>query len=102
MIRKELKSYRKIFTRDSAQRLYIFRYKNCENDRCENNICNNNINIKNYFSNLNNLTNETIFKLIINALRVKIKIVNFTTFSFLFCDKFAKIEFFIKDRIYLR
>ena len=58
--------------------------------------------MKNYFSSFNNLTNEIIFELIINAFRVKIKIINFITLSLLFRNKFAKIEFFIKNRIYLR
>ena len=40
--------------------------------------------------------------MIINAIRVKIKIVNFTTFSFLFRNKFAKIGFLIKNRVYLK
>ena len=101
MIKKELRSYRKVFTRDFTQRLRIFRRKSCENNRCENNIYNNNTNIKNCFSNLNNLTNKIIFKLITNASRVKIKIINFTTLSFLFRDKLAKIEFLIENRIYL-
>ena len=64
-------------------------------------IYNNNINIKNCLSSLNDLTNKIIFKLIINALYVKIKIINFTTLSFLFYNKFAKIELFIESRIYL-
>ena len=101
MIKKELKSYRKILTRDSAQKLYVFRRRNCENDCCRNDICNNDINIKNCLSNLNNLTNETIFKLIINAFYVKIKIIDFTTLLFLFYNKLTKIELLIKNRIYL-
>ena len=102
MIKKELRSYRKISARDFAQRLRVFRRKSYKNDRYENNIYNNDINIESCLSSLNDLTNETIFKLIINAFRVKIKIVNFTTLSLLFRDKFAKIDFLIKDRIYLR
>ena len=38
----------------------------------------------------------------ISAPRVKIKIINFTTLSFLFRNKFAKIEFFVRRRIYLK
>ena len=102
MIKKELRSCRKILTRDSAQRLHISRYENYGNDYCENGICNNDINIKNNLSGFNNLTNNMIFKLMINAIRVKIKIVNFTTFSFLFRDIFAKTDFFARDRDYLR
>ena len=101
MIKKKLDSYRKIFTRDFAQRLYIFRRKSYKNDRCESNIYNNDIDIESCLSNLNNLTNKIIFKLMISASRVKIKIINFTIFSFLFCDKIAKIEFLIENRIYL-
>ena len=97
MIRKELKSYRKFFTLDFAQRLHIFRFKNYKNDRCESEICHDYINIKNYFSNFNSLTNKIIFKLIINASRVKIEIVKFTTFSLLFRDRLAKTDFFIKS-----
>ena len=97
-----MKSYRKVFTRDSAQRLYISRYENYENDCCENEICNNYINIKNYPSNFNNLTNKIILKLMFDAFRVKIKIVNFTTFLFLLYSKSAKITFFIKNRVCLR
>ena len=91
-----MRSYQKVLIRDFTQILHISQYKNCENDRCENNICNNNINIKNCFSNFNNLTNKTIFKLMINALRVKIKVINFTTFSLLFRNKFAKIDFLLR------
>ena len=101
MIKKELRSYRKIFIRDSAQRLHVFQRRNYENDCRRNNIYNNDTNIKNYFLNLNNLTNKTILKLMINALYIKIKIINFTTFSFLFYNKSARIEFFIENRIYL-
>ena len=96
-----MKSYRKILTRDFTQRLYIFRFENYENDRCGGEIYNIYINIKSCFSS-NNLTNKTIFKLIINAFRVKIKIINFTTFSFLFRNKFAKIDFLIQCRVYLK
>ena len=101
MIRKKLRSYRKIFTRDSAQKLYVFRYKNCGNDYYKSDICNNDTNIKSYFSNLNNLTDEIIFKLMIRAFRVKTEIVNFITFSFLFYDKPAKVDLFIKNRVHL-
>ena len=38
----------------------------------------------------------------INASRVKIKIVNFTTFSLLFRDRFAKIGFLAKSEIHLK
>ena len=101
MIKKKLRSYQKIFTRDFTQRLYVFRRRNCENDYCRNNIYNNDTNIKNCLSNLNNLMNKTILKLMINAFYVKTKIVNFITFSFLFYDKFARAELFIENRIYL-
>ena len=101
MIKKELRSYRKVSTRDYAQKLHVFRYRSCENDCCKNNIYNNDINIKNYFLSLSDLTNKIIFKLIINAFCVKTEIVNFITFSFLFCDKLARIELFIENRIYL-
>ena len=46
--------------------------------------------------------NEIIFKLMFNVIRVKIKIVNFTTFSLLFRNKFTKTDFLIKNRVYLR
>ena len=67
---KKLRSYRKIFTRDFTQKLYISRFKGYENDNCENEIYYNYINIKNYSSSFNSLTNETIFELIIRASRV--------------------------------
>ena len=101
MIKKELRSYQKIFTRDFTQKLHVFRNKNCENDCYKNNIYNNDTNIKNCFLNFNNLTNKTIFKLIINAFYIKIKIIDFTTFSFLFDNRFARIELFAENRIYL-
>ena len=94
MIKKKLKSYRRIFTRDFTQRLYISRYENYENDYYENEIYVNCINIKNCFSNFNNSTNKVIFKLIINVSRVKIKVINFMTFSFLLRNKFDK-DYFI-------
>ena len=101
-MKKELKSYRKISARDFLQRLHISRFENCENGRYENEVYNDYINTKSCFSNFNYLTNEIIFKLIINAFRVKIKIIKFTTFSFLFRDKFAKIDFLVKCRVYLK
>ena len=60
------------------------------------------MNIKNYLSNLNNLINKVIFKLMINVSRVEIKIIDFITFSLLFYDKIAKVELLIENQIYLR